>query len=513
MAALSVARYDIVPPSLEELQSIAQEYHMHMSLEELQFFAAQIESTLDSYQRVAALPEPSPEVKYPRTPGYRPPPEENDLNAWYWRCSVKGASDGKLSGKKIAVKDNVFVAGVPMMNGSAILEGFVPDVDATIVTRILDAGGEIIGKAVCENLCLSGGSNTAATGFVLNPHNQQYSAGGSSSGSAALVVNGDCDMAIGGDQGGSIRVPSALCGAYGLKPTYGLVPYTGIFPIENTVDHTGPICRTTEDVALLLEVIAGKDPLDPRQREEIKTTSYTAALSGDVKDLRVGVVQEGFWPNPSEADVGEAVMEAAFSFEKLGAKVNELSIPIHRDGIRIYTPILTEGTVAQLIWGNGFGTGWRGYYPTSAITFFGKSWKAMADNFSDTVKMLILLGHYMLEKYQGRYYTKAQNQMRLLQDAYEDALRETDLLVMPTCAPVGKAPPLVENPTVAQVFEVGFHHHWNTCVSSMTGHPAMNVPCAKSSGLPVGMMVIGRRFEDATVLRASHAFETLGQYQ
>src|SRR5881398_357871 len=169
-----------------------------------------------------------------------------------------------------------------MMNGSSVLEGYVPEFDATIVTRILDAGGDIVGKAVCEHLCFSGGSHTSDTGPVFNPHDPTRSAGGSSSGSAALVVAGECDMAIGGDQGGSIRIPSSWCGAYGFKATYGLVPYTGVFPIELTLDHTGPIAATISDVALLLDAIAGEDGLDPRQKG-VKVEDYTRALSNDVE--------------------------------------------------------------------------------------------------------------------------------------------------------------------------------------------------------------------------------------
>src|SRR5436853_2615167 len=156
-----------------------------------------------------------------------------------------------------------------MMNGASTLEGYVPDVDATIVTRMLDAGGTIMGKVHCEYFCFSGGSHTSAAGPVQNPRRAGFSAGGSSSGSAALVAAGEVDMAIGGDQGGSIRIPSCWCGIYGLKPTYGLVPYTGIFPIELTLDHTGPLARTVADVALLLEVIAGPGGLAPRPRTDL----------------------------------------------------------------------------------------------------------------------------------------------------------------------------------------------------------------------------------------------------
>src|SRR5881392_222749 len=243
---------------------------------------------IESYRRIDQLTEPTLAVRYPRTGGYRPSADENPLNAWYQKCTIKGTSSGILAGKRIAIKDNVCVAGVPMMNGSSALEGYVPEFDATIVTRILDAGGEIVGKSVCEHLCFSGGSHTSDTGPVLNPHDPKRSAGGSSSGSAALVVSGECDLAIGGDQGGSIRIPSAYCGAVGHKPTYGLVPYTGVFPIELTLDHTGPIGRSAAEVALLLEAIAGRDGLDPRQSGAVRTEPYTKKLPGDVHGLRIG---------------------------------------------------------------------------------------------------------------------------------------------------------------------------------------------------------------------------------
>ena len=218
-------------------------------------------------------------VKYPRTPGYRPTGDENKHNAWYVKTTVEGAARGKLKGKTVVLKDNIMLAGVPMMNGASTLEGYVPDIDATVVQRILDAGGTIVGKAHCENFCLSGGSHTNATGPVHNPHKMGYSAGGSSSGSAVLVALGEVDMALGGDQGGSIRMPSSFCGIYGMKPTHGLVPYTGIMPIEIYVDHTGPMTATVADNALLLEVLAGPDGYDSRQIN-VKTHPYTKALQG-----------------------------------------------------------------------------------------------------------------------------------------------------------------------------------------------------------------------------------------
>ena len=500
----------LIPPTLEELDAIAQQYFLNLSRADLRVFQEVINGAMGSYRRVAELPEPKLPVKYPRTTGYRPSAEENPFNAWYWRCQIRGADSGKLAGKKIAVKDNICVAGIPMMNGSAVLEGFVPDVDATVVTRILDEGGEIIGKAVCEDLCFSGGSFTSATGPVRNPHNPAFNAGGSSSGSTVLVVNGDCDMAMGGDQGGSIRIPSSWSGAYGLKPTHGLVPYTGIFPIEQTLDHTGPIAMTVADVALLLEVVAGRDPLDPRQRDVV-TMAYTEALGKGVDGLTFGVVREGFgWEGASEEDVDAAVRQAASVFETLGAKVTEVSIPMHRDGLHIWNAVATEGALSQMVLHDGMGLNWEGYYNTGILDYYGRGRRVLADNYSDTVKFVILLGQYMANKYFGRYYAKAQNLVPVLRGAYDDALKTADILVMPTI-PM-KATPIPENPTPAEYFATALGMIQNTCPFDCTSHPAMNVPCAMSDGLPVGMMLIGRRFEEDMVLRAAHAFEQTGTY-
>ena len=220
----------------------------------------------------------------------------------------------------MAIKDNVCVAGVPMTNGASTLEGYVPDIDATIVTRILDAGGTIVGKTVCEYFCFSGGSHTSSTGPVHNPRKMGYSAGGSSSGSGAVVAAGEVPMAIGGDQGGSIRMPAAYCGIYGMKPTHGLVPYTGIMPIELTIDHTGPMTATVEDNALLLEVLAGPDGLDPRQYGPAQTEHYTAALGKGASGLRIAVVPEGFGHPQSLPAVDRLVRNAADELQAPGGR-------------------------------------------------------------------------------------------------------------------------------------------------------------------------------------------------
>src|SRR5215510_9265865 len=298
---------------------------MTLSDDDVAFFLETMGGTVAAYHAIEAMADPIPTVKYPRTPGYRPEGAENKYNAWYYKSEVQGAPAGKLRGKRIALKDNVCLAGVPMMNGASTLEGYVPDVDATIVTRILDAGGTIAGKVHCEYFCFSGGSHTSAHGPVQNPRKSGYAAGGSSSGSAAVVAAGEVDMAIGGDQGGSIRIPAAYCGIYGMKPTHGLVPYTGIMPIELTLDHTGPMTATVADNALLLEVIAGPDGLDPRQ-VNVKVDTYTKALTGDATGLRIGVVKEGFGHATSEKVVDALVRRGADRFKELGATVEDVSI-------------------------------------------------------------------------------------------------------------------------------------------------------------------------------------------
>jgi amidase len=498
-------------PTIEQLREIALSYGMELSDEDLASFQGLIAGgVLPSYSRLDELVEPALPVKYPRGGAYRPRPEENALGAWYYRCSITGAEGGPLAGKRVAIKDNVAVAGVPMMNGAAVLEGYTPEFDATIVTRILDAGGEIVGKAVCEHLCFSGSSFTSDTGPVRNPHDPARTAGGSSSGSAALVAAGECDMSIGGDQGGSIRIPAAWCGIYGLKPSYGLVPYTGVFPIELTLDHTGPMAATVADVALLLETLAGPDGLDPRQNG-VQVTPYAQRLGEGARGLRVGVVQEGFgWP-ASETDVDEAVRDAARRLGDLGAEVSSISIPLHRDGIHIWNAVAVEGATMLMVAGNSMGTNWKGHYSVSLLDAYARGRLTRANDLSDTVKLVVLAGQYLQDRYHGRYYAKAQNLGRALTKAYDDALQSVDLLLMPT-VPL-KATPLPD-PSAPRPEKIqrALEMIPNTCPFDVTGHPAMNVPCALSSGLPVGMMLVGRRWDDATVLRAAAAFEQTGAY-
>ena len=500
-------------PKPDDLREAAVALRLDVSSDEMAAFTVLSEGVLGFFQRLDQLEEPKPPVKYPRSGGRRPSSDEDPLNAWYWKCSIKGAETGLLAGKKIAIKDNVCVAGMPMMNGSDVLEGYIPDVDATVVTRILDAGGEIAGKAVCESFCLSGGSHMADTGPTHNPRKRGYSSGGSSSGSAALVGGEEVDLAIGADQAGSIRVPSSWCGIFGLKPTFGLVPYTGASSLEYTIDHLGPMARTAADAALLLDVIAGPDGYDSRQAHFPKANagdeSYRRALTGDVKGLRIAVVKEAFaWEGMSESDVDEAVREAAHRFEERGASVSTVSLPFHRDGMPIFMGIGLEGVTRVISPGNGMGNCWKGFYTTSLIDAYARGVAERSSKLSAVTKFVMLIGRHFQDRYRGHYYAKAQNLALTLKRNYDEAFEKADLLALPT-TPMKARPLPSEDADVIERVARALEQVANTCPFNVTGHPSLNVPCGVSEGLPVGMLLVGRCGEDATVLRAGDAYDRI----
>jgi len=497
-------------PTPDQLGMIAEEMGLSLTDADVASFIGLMRPSVAAYNVIDAMPDNLPLVKYPRTPGHRPLPEDNRHNAWYVKTTVEGAPGGKLKGKKVVLKDNVMLAGVPMMNGASTLEGYVPDVDATIVERILDAGGTILGKAHCENFCLSGGSHTCAAGAVHNPHKMGYSAGGSSSGSAVLVALGEVDMAIGGDQGGSIRMPSSFCGTYGMKPTHGLVPYTGIMPIEIYVDHTGPITATVADNALLLEVLAGPDGYDPRQYN-VKTHRYTEAANGGVKGLKIAVVKEGFAQANAEADVNEKVQAAAMRLQQLGAEIAEVSIPMHLVAPAIWMPIGVEGLTQTMMWGDGYGVSRPDLYVTSLMDFH-RGWRTRANELSETTKLFTLFGTYIREYYGSRYYGKAMNVCRRLTAAYDAVLSEHDLMLMPT-TPIKASKLPAPDASREEYVDKALNMISNTAPFDITHHPAMAIPCGMADGLPVSMMLVGKHFDEPTIYRAAFAFEQVGDWK
>jgi amidase len=497
-------------PTPSQVQALAARYGFDLQLDEVDAFRELMQGTLGSYAVVDGLTPPPRPVTHPRTPGRRPTPDENPYGAWAVRTSIVGTPGGLLEGRRVAIKDNTCVAGVAMANGSATLDGFVPEEDATVVRRLLDAGAEIVGKAVCEDLCFSGGSHTPVTGPVRNPWDTSRTSGGSSGGSAALLAAGEVDLALGGDQGGSVRMPSGFCGVVGLKPTWGLVPYTGAFPIEATIDTLGPMARTVGDVADMLQVIAGPDGDDPRQDPRLEVGDYRSGLDAGIAGLRVGIVSEGFgWPDVSEPRVDETVRTAALSLADAGAEVSEVSVPMHRDGVHVWTVIAVEGATTQMVDLNGSGMNWKGRYFPGMIAAFHAGRRAHANELAPTVKLVVLLGAHLLATHGGAYYAKAQNLAPALTAAYDTALSEVDVLAMPTLPMVAPPLPPADAPIVESVARA-LEMIPNTAPFSVTGHPAITVPAGLADGLPTGLMLIGRHGSEATLLAAAQAFEQLG---
>jgi amidase len=496
-------------PTLNRMREMAVRFGMSLNDKELTEFSEIMEPYIQSYDRLDATPDFLPPVRYPRSPGSFPSASENPLNAWYVKTEVLGAPDGPLRGKRIALKDTICLAGVPMMCGSSIMEGYTPEIDATIVTRMLDAGAVIAGKAHCENFCLSGGSHTNAKGPIHNPWKHGYMAGGSSGGSAALVAAGEVDMAIAGDQGGSIRIPASNCGVYGMKPTHGLVLYTGVMPIEQTIDHVGPVTNNVSDNALLLEILAGEDGLDPRQYKP-KTFRYTEALARGAQGLRIGILKEGFNHSVSEPDVDQKVLAAAERFKELGARVEEVSIPDHHLAVDCWTAITVEGLQDGMMHGNSAGTNYRGLFLPSMIDHMAQ-WRSRADELSHSLKVCMFLGEFYQEQYRGRFYGKAQNLMRKVNGQYAAALKQYDLLLMPTVPMKPQQIPPADC-SITEYVNRAFEMIANTAPFNC-GLPAMSVPCGLLEGLPIGMMLVGPNYGEMKIYQAAHAFEQSGDWR
>jgi amidase len=494
----------IAGPSTTELAKIAADLGFHFDTADVVAFRDMMRGALDAYAALDSLPDALPQPRYARLPGTVPAAADNPFCAFARITEIAGASDGPLSGKRIAVKDCVCVAGIPMMNGSSTFEGYVPEIDATVVTRMLDAGGTIVGKAANEDYCYSGASHTNARGPVDNPHRAGFTAGGSSSGSGALVGGGIVDMAIGTDQGGSVRIPASCCGVVGMKATFGLVPCTGNLGMEYSLDHIGPLTRTVADNALLLEVIAGPDGFDSRQAG-CKIDRYTADLGVGATGLRVGILEEMFGLPQSDARTDAAVRQAIATFSKLGANVEVVSIPLHRYSGAIWMPRAAEGCLATIFHGNGFGFGPGGVYLPSAMQRQ-SMWRHQSDLLADSVKLGMLVGEYMSRAYGGRYYGRAQNLARLLAASYDEALTRVDILASPTVPfPASRRP--AANATREEAVNTAFGMTVNTAAFNVTGHPSMSMPCGWIDGLPVGLMMTGRRFDERLLYRAASALE------
>lgn len=496
------------PPTRDDLQAAAAKFRITLGDEDLDTYLGLVQGSAAAYDLVEQLhAETAPPVPEGRASSLVEA-ADNPLGAWYARTEITGTPGGPLDAVRVAIKDNISVAGVPMMNGSRTVEGFVPSYDATVVSRLLGAGATVVGKAVCESLCFSGASHTSDSGPVRNPWDPSRTSGGSSSGCAVLVATGEVDMAVGGDQGGSVRIPSAFCGTVGHKPTYGLVPYTGAFPIELTIDHLGPITRTVSDAARMLSVLAGYDDgKDPRQPVGVRSADYDADSEGDVAGLRIGVVTEGFGHEGlSDPEVDAAVRATVAGLRDVGASVEEVSIPWHLHGMAIWNVIATDGATAQMIDGNAYGYNFNGWYDPELMAHYGRQRLERADDFSVTTKLVALGGGHSLASTHGSFYAMAQNLVPHLRQAYDDALATYDVLVMPTL-PITATPLVTEEDDLTTSITRALEMIVNTAPTDCTGHPATSVPAGLVGGLPVGVMIVGRHFEDATCLRVAKAVE------
>jgi amidase len=453
-----------------------------------------------------------------RDPGRRPTDAEDPFGSFITRCRVAGAASGPLHGRTVALKDHIALAGVPMTFSSHMMDGYVPDFDATVVTRLLEAGATITGKLKLEEFSWGGPglSGVGDYGRPLNPHNLEHVTGGSSSGSGAAVAAGQVDIALGGDQGGSIRLPSAWCGIVGLMPTHGLVPHSGVFGLEPTIDYVGPMARTVEDIAVSLQVMAGRDGLDPRQADVPATLPrYTDAVGRGVSGLRIGVLDEGFGVKGGERAVDEAVMEAVHTLARAGARVERVSVPLHAKALPALLPIYLEG--GKRMYDTHFGgTGAKTYYPSSLISIFGRLKQSHAREFSPNLKLNLLQGYYLQRNYGGRLYAKAQNVRPTFVAQYDRVFAGgVDVLAMPTIpltAPRWRAPR--DHEDAMEMTMLGGPRSLdlgpviaNTCPFNYTGHPAISVPCAKIGGLPVGLMLVAPYFREDTLLQAAAAYQ------
>jgi amidase len=495
-------------PSPDRVRALAALEHIALTPAETADMHGAIDRALHMFDTLDTLPQPELPIRYPdRDRGHRPLPADDPYNAFIRKCRIEGAATGKLKGKRIGLKDNIRLAGVPMTNGSALLADYTPSTDALVVERLLDAGATIVGKLNMDDFAFAGTSETSAFGCIRNPANPAFSAGGSSGGSGAAVASGDVDIALAVDQGGSARIPASWCGVVGLKPTHGLVPSHGITYLDHTVDFISPIARTVAEVALAMDVMAGDDDRDPQWvRGPIVVEDYTQALSNDVRGLKVGVLAEGIVEGVIEADVTARFRDAVALFERLGATVHEVSFPTWRHGQAIWNGFAAHA-ISVMIESNLEGYGRLGLCDVGWQQAFADARRARGDAMTPYLKMLMILGGFLRKDLDSIYYSKATNlrwQMRRDLDRLFDAV---DVLLTPTM-PRKAFRLLEEAPDMVQLGERAAGMCQNTYPTNVTGNPSLSVPCGTGeNALPIGLQIIGRHFADATVLRAGHAFE------
>ncbi len=493
----------------DELHELAASWGFTVADDEAEQLLAVAEAVFQAYDFLDSQPPAVVEpVAATRDPGRPPTKGEDPLNAIVRFCNVRAESaEGLLSGLRVAVKDAVAIAGIPLTCGSRVLQGFVPSEDSVVAERILRAGGEVVAITNMDDLAFSGGGESSWYGPTLNPWDTNRTAAGSSGGSAAALFYDGVDVAVGGDQGGSIRAPASWCGVIGLKPTHGLVPYTGITGIDQSFDHCGPMGRTTSAVAALLQAIAGKDERDPRQGD-VPAADYPAAVAGAPESLagvRIGVVAEGFGEDVGcEAATAEAVRGAVDRLRTLGAETVDVTLPEHLQAGGIAFIGFVEG-MTNLMESGGNGYSWAGRYWEHLAPALTAGLREHSQELSAQMKVTLIAGRWLKGRYAGALYAKAQNLRPWLRDAYTSALEDVDVLLMPTTP--WRAHALAPELPLADRVLRGWANLGNTYPTDMTGHPAISLPLAEAEGLPVGVMLLGRHFDDARLLSLAASCE------
>lgn len=517
--------------STEDVLSISSALNWSIPENEISDYADILAAGEKNFQTVLELDDhqPVPDIENtPRTDIRFPKPEDNPHNAWAWRFQARHPTPKSniLAGERLCLKDNIAVAGVPCLLGTDTFTNWTPKTDATVASRILEAAGTITGKAVCENLSRGAASFTAATGPVHNPavlslrdstYVSNYSAGGSSSGTAALIASKAASMGIGCDQGGSIRIPAALCGLVGFKATTGLVPYTGIASNDANLDYVGPITANVMDCARLLQAISGVDGLDDRQGPGCplveNVPNYEELLQGTrregIKGMRIGVLKEALEFPGLDPALTKAFWKAIDVYKGLGAVVEDVSVSFHSKAPALY------GTMSKL--GNHIGmlgraTGRRGLMLTDLMDKKNLPYTQQTiDKMNTTSKDGLLIGEYGWRKY-PTMYSKCVNLSRKLAKDYDEALDKYDVLIMPTTL-TPAVPLLAKGAGIKEQLSISKGKVENTCPFNSSGHPALALPIGyverKEEGVkvPASMQIVGKWWDEMKVLRVALAWE------
>ena len=410
---------------------------------------------------------------------------------------ARGDAMPPLAGVPVAVKDIICTRGMPTTCGSRILEGWTPPYDATVVSRLREAGAVLIGKTNLDEFAMGSSTENSAYGPTRNPWDLTRVPGGSSGGSAAAVAAGMVPLALGTDTGGSIRQPAGFTGIVGLKPTYGRVSRYGLVAFASSLDQIGPLAGSVADAALLLDVIAGHDPLDSTS-VDLPVPDYAAALRGDAGGLRIGIATEAFGDG-LHPDVRAAVRQAAADLRSAGAVLEEVSLPTIEYAVPTYYLLATSEASSNLARYDGVRYGLR----ADADDIYGMYTRTRAAGFGSEVKRRIMLGTYALSAgyYEG-FFLKAQRVRTLVRGDFQRALERVDLVLMPVSPTVAfRIGEKVDDPLAMYLADI------YTIPVNLAGLPAIALPCGFSDGLPIGFQLIGRAFDEATVLRAAHAYE------